>query len=58
MHPLKVMHLHIPTRQLRYMQEMILDVVHDPAEVPALPAIADDEEMLVEIDEKGEMLSE
>ncbi len=54
----KVMHVHIPARQLRYMQEVMLEVVDDPAEADVFPAIADDEEMVVEIDQEGEILSE
>ncbi len=54
----KVVHLHIPARQLQYMHEVMLEGVDDPSKVPELPIIADDEEMLVELDQKGEILSE
>ena len=54
----KIMHVHIPARQLRYMKEVMLEVVDDPAEADVFPAIADDEEMVVEIDQEGEILSE
>lgn len=54
----QVMHVHIPARQLRSWQELMFKVVDDPSEVPELPPIADDEEMLVEMDQNGEVLSE
>jgi hypothetical protein len=54
----KVMHVHIPVRQLRYMQGVMREVVNDPADVPKLPPMADDEEMLVEMDQSGDVLSE
>jgi IS30 family transposase len=54
----QVMHVHIPARQLRYMHEVMLEAVDDPSKVPELPPIADDEEMLVEVDHRGDVLSE
>jgi hypothetical protein len=54
----KVMHVHIPAQQLKYMHDVMLEAADDPADVPALPPVADDEEMVVEIDGKGEVLSE
>jgi predicted ArsR family transcriptional regulator len=54
----KVMHVHIPARQLRYMHEVMLEAADDPSEVPELPPIENDEEMLVEVDHRGNVLSE
>lgn len=53
-----VVHLHIPGSKVREFHSIMLEVAEDPSEVPELPLLNDDDELVVALDkETGEVLS-
>ena len=53
-----VVHLHIPGSKVRELHSIMLEAADDPSEVPEIPLLGDDDEMIVAIDrETGEVLS-
>jgi hypothetical protein len=53
-----VVHLHIPGSKVRELHSIMLEAADDPSEVPEIPLLGDNDELVVAVDkETGEVLS-
>jgi hypothetical protein len=54
----RVMHVHIGASKLRAIRDVMLEAADDPGQVPEIPPLNEDGELVVQIDQKtGEVLS-